>query len=406
MIAFPLQGEFFHILRRTDRQGQVTGEIPNEGVRMRERLTRWNQYGYETDAIDKYRDAVRRSNRASLTVLSIIGLVVALLMTVYGVATKKESAGIVICLILLAAASAAFLVARKKESRRNTLLISGYVLSAALYMMSIYGTMAMDTDAFWIGTQIAVGVYLLDYAWRVGALQIASYGALMVAWVADGVEVTGSRLLFSLIYLAIGLVTFYTMNRTRVSLIMGREVSKKQADTDLLTGLLNRTAAEDAIAAALGDGEETDVMLLLDLDRFKSVNDRLGHQMGDKVLVEVSNDLKKIFRSTDVLCRLGGDEFIIFMRGVPEKQWAVQRAEHVVRTVRRWVTDGTTNIQVTASIGVVMTEGVEREYGAMYRAADIAMYFAKEQGGNRAVFYTKELPDEARTAVSARENAP
>ena len=373
---------------------------------MKERLTRWNQYGYETDAIDKYRDAVRRSNRASLTVLSIIGIVVALLMTVYGIATKKESAGIVICLILLAAALAAFLVARKQESRRSTLLISGYALSAALYMMSIYGTMAMDTDAFWIGTQIAVGCYLLDYAWRVGALQIASYGVLMIAWAADGVKVTGSRLLFSLIYLAIGLVTFYTMNRTRVSLIMGREVSKKQADTDLLTGLMNRTAAEDAIAAALEDGEETDVMLLLDLDRFKSVNDRLGHQMGDKVLVEVSNDLKKIFRATDVLCRLGGDEFIIFMRAVPEKQWAVQRAEHVVRTVRRWVTDGTTNIQVTASIGVVMTEGMEREYGALYRAADIAMYFAKEQGGNQAVLYTKELLDEARTAVSAREDAP
>ena len=205
-------------------------------------------------------------------------------------------------------------------------------------------------------------------------------------------------------YLAVGLVTFYTMNRTRVSLIIGREESRRQADTDLLTGLMNRTAAQEDIQEHLEQTQETGVLILLDLDRFKSVNDKLGHQTGDKVLVEVARDLGKMFRNSDVLSRLGGDEFIIYMKAVPEEAWVRRRAEEVVRTVRRWVTDGTTNIQISASVGVVMTNRMERVYEDLYRAADIAMYFAKAQGGNQAVFYSKDLVHEARGSATTRED--
>jgi diguanylate cyclase (GGDEF)-like protein len=261
----------------------------------------------------------------------------------------------------------------------------------------------MDTDAFWIGTQVAVGCYLLDYAWRLGLVQLLSYTALIISWIAKRSEVTDSRFLFSILFLGVGLVTFYTMNRTRVSLIIGREESRKQADTDLLTGLMNRTAAAEDIADHLAGTTEAGVLMLLDLDHFKSVNDRLGHQMGDKVLVDVAADLKKMFRNSDVLSRLGGDEFVVYMKDVPERDWALQRADHVVREVRRWVGNGTTNIQVTASVGVVMTETVERNYDDLYRAADIAMYFSKAQGGNSAIFYSRDLLNQARSGNAVQK---
>jgi diguanylate cyclase (GGDEF)-like protein len=127
--------------------------------------------------------------------------------------------------------------------------------------------------------------------------------------------------------------------------------------------------------------------------------------MGDKVLKDVAADLAKMFRNTDVISRLGGDEFIIYMKAVPEEDWVRKRTEEVVRTVRRWVTDGTTNIQVSASVGVVSTNGMERVYEEMYRAADIAMYFSKGQGGNQAIFYSKDLVSQARgTAPTTRED--
>ena len=236
-------------------------------------------------------------------------------------------------------------------------------------------------------------------------LSILCVLALMTGWIAARTEVADSRFMFSMMYLAVGLVTFYTMNRTRVSLIIGREESRRQADTDLLTGLMNRTAAQEDIQEHLEQTQETGVLILLDLDRFKSVNDKLGHQTGDKVLVEVARDLGKMFRNSDVLSRLGGDEFIIYMKAVPEEAWVRRRAEEVVRTVRRWVTDGTTNIQISASVGVVMTNRMERVYEDLYRAADIAMYFAKAQGGNQAVFYSKDLVHEARGSATTREDS-
>ena len=368
---------------------------------------RWfSQYGFDTDVFDTYREAVRRSNRQSIQVLSILGVVISLVTVAYGVTTRQGSDGLWFCVALLATSALAAVASFRKHTPRGLLLSAGYLVCAALYALSIYGSIYMGTDAFWIGTQVAVGCYILDYAWRMGTMQLLSYLALSVIWIAESAEVTDVRFLFSIMFLAIGLVTFYTMNRTRVSLIIGREESRKQADTDLLTGLMNRTAAQEDITEHLTETQETGVLMLLDLDRFKSVNDRLGHQMGDKVLKDVAADLAKMFRNTDVISRLGGDEFIIYMKAVPEEDWVRKRTEEVVRTVRRWVTDGTTNIQVSASVGVVSTNGMERVYEEMYRAADIAMYFSKGQGGNQAIFYSKDLVSQARgTAPTTREDS-
>ena len=114
-----------------------------------------------------------------------------------------------------------------------------------------------------------------------------------------------------------------------------------------------------------------------------------------------------MFRNSDVLSRLGGDEFVVYLKSVPEKEWALQRASQIVREVRRWVGEGAVNIQITASIGVVMTDMVPRHYDDLYRAADIAMYIAKAQGGNKALFYSPDMQDQRETAEgSFRLEAP
>ena len=363
---------------------------------MRERLTMWNQYGFTTDVFDKYRDAVKRSNRDAVRVLSCIALFSCTATIIYGIATKQPVIGLVFCVLQLAAGIAGVVISFRKESTRKALLIAGYCLSVSIYLLAIYCAVAMKTDAFWIGCQLAVGVYLFDYAWHVGLLQLLSYLGLMLAWTILGVHADVPRYLFSGIFFGVSIVTFFTMNRTRTSLILGREVNREASETDLLTGLTARIAAQEEIEAHLKT-DDHGVMMLLDLDRFKSVNDRLGHQMGDKVLVDVAADLKKMFRNSDVLSRLGGDEFVVYLKSVPEKDWALQRASQVVREVRRWVGNGTTNVQVTASVGIVMTDMVARNYDDLYRAADIAMYTAKHEGGNKALFYTPDMLDTRET---------
>ena len=370
---------------------------------MREALSHWTQYGFATDVFDKYRDAVKRSNRDSLRVLSCVTIAACIATIVFGYVTDQNKSGLYYCLFELVAGIIGAVISFREKSSRTVLLLSGYLLCFSIHLLAIYGAVALKTDAFWIGTQIAVGCYVFDYAWRVGLLQLLSYAGLYFAWNASpDVAVDGTRLLFSGLFLLVSLVTFYTLNRTRASLILGKEETRQASETDLLTGLTVRIAAQQEIEEHLKT-DDHGVMMLLDLDRFKSVNDRLGHQMGDKVLVDVAKDLKLMFRNTDVLSRLGGDEFIIYMKAVPEEAWVRRRADEVVRTIRRWVTDGTTNVQISASVGVVMTNGMERNYEDLYRAADIAMYFSKAQGGNKAVFYSKDLVNQVRGSVTTRE---
>jgi len=361
----------------------------------------WNQYGYETDVFDKYREAVRGSNRRSVRVLGILAMAVAVVIGIFGILRHEAPAGAVFCAFCFFCGAAGVWVTRSPDTNRKVILAVGYLLAASIFLLNIYGAVTTENDALWIGAELAVSCYLLDYASRIGLMQIVSYLILQLGWIAQGRHIDGTHQFFTFIYLLVGLVTFYSVNRTRVSLIMGREESQRQADTDLLTGLTIRTAAQKMIDDHLKT-DEHGVMMLLDLDRFKSVNDRLGHQMGDKVLIEVAADLKKMFRNSDVLSRLGGDEFVVYMNSVPEKEWALQRAGQVVREVRRWVGDGTTNIQVSASVGIVMTDMVERNYDSLYRAADVAMYCAKRNGGNQALFYTPDMMKHAEEEENER----
>jgi len=368
---------------------------------VKEKLQFWNQYGFEMDVFDKYRDSVTRSNKVAIKVLSVLVIITTLIIMVFGFVTKQPEEGAIFCFLALSAGAYGVFVTFREESTREKILTAGYFLCIAVYTLSIYGAYTYKSDVFWVGTLVAVACYIFDYAWRVGSLQIASYIAMMLVWNYSGVKMDSIRIVYSALYLVISLVTFYALNRARVKLIAGQQRSQYQADTDLLTGLTMRTAAQKQIEEHLKT-DEHGVMMLLDLDRFKSVNDRLGHQMGDTVLIDVATDLKRMFRNSDVLSRLGGDEFVVYMNSVPEKEWAMERAAQVVRTVRRWVGNGTTNIQISASIGIVMTDMVERSYDELYKAADIAMYAAKSQGGNRALFYSPEMLEHAHETENQR----
>ena len=357
----------------------------------------FNQFGYRMDIIDSYRTAVDRSNHGALRTLAVITTLVGLLVSVYEL-RKPLSTGAAISAVLAAAGLLGLRTGLKKQPKRWEILSSIYLIFVCFYAMAVYGTITRNTEVFWVGIQMGLCCYVLDYAWRVLTLQGVSYLAMLLTWIYVDGQTDKSRIMFQTGFLLCGMVTFYALARTKLSMILSREESRQQADTDLLTGLTIRNAAQEAIEEELGRSDESGVLMLLDLDHFKSVNDRLGHQKGDQVLIDVAADLRRMFRATDILSRLGGDEFIIYMQGVPEEGWAMRRAEQVVRTVRRWVSDGTTNIQISASIGVVMTQTIGRTYTDLYRAADIAMYLAKARGGNEAILYTRELIEQARSS--------
>jgi diguanylate cyclase (GGDEF)-like protein len=156
--------------------------------------------------------------------------------------------------------------------------------------------------------------------------------------------------------------------------------SEHQALHDDLTGLANRKMlvikAEDAIAETLRTGEPC-ALFLLDLDRFKEVNDVLGHPVGDQVLRSVAARLSGALRPDDVVARLGGDEFAVLARNVPDAATAVLVGERLLAALdAELVIDGQL-IDLEGSLGVAMVPDHASEYEVLFSRADVAMYVAK-----------------------------
>jgi diguanylate cyclase (GGDEF)-like protein len=162
-------------------------------------------------------------------------------------------------------------------------------------------------------------------------------------------------------------------------------VAQEQALTDALTGLRNRRALE----GALGDhcaGVEGFALLQLDLDRFKQVNDSLGHAAGDHVLAEVARVLTQETRAGDTLARLGGDEFVVLLSGMADAARAMQVAERITRRLSRPIPFEGQPCRIGVSGGLILSPPhAFPDPEAMLRQADAALYAAKRAGRGRTV---------------------
>jgi diguanylate cyclase (GGDEF)-like protein/PAS domain S-box-containing protein len=185
-----------------------------------------------------------------------------------------------------------------------------------------------------------------------------------------------------------------------------------QASHDMLTGLPNRAELVELMGAAF-DVQEPLALLFIDLDRFKWVNDSLGHEAGDILLVEVADRLRRVLRPGDVVARLGGDEFVVLAHGVREASTAVALADRIMEVVRRPVSlPGDRESYAAASIGIAIA-GPEDGPETLLRDADTAMYQAKAAGGASYALFTPsmraaavrhhELEGALRRAVRAEE---
>jgi diguanylate cyclase (GGDEF)-like protein/PAS domain S-box-containing protein len=160
-----------------------------------------------------------------------------------------------------------------------------------------------------------------------------------------------------------------------------------QATSDPLTGLANRaqfTAHLDRLAAERRHHSGDHAVVFVDLDRFKPVNDRYGHQAGDELLRTVAQRLSAAVRATDVVCRLGGDEFAILLADCDEEQ-ARAKVQQLLTAVREPVAIGDDTVTVDASIGVALSRSTITHPEQLVREADQAMYRAKRAGRGRIV---------------------
>jgi diguanylate cyclase (GGDEF)-like protein/PAS domain S-box-containing protein len=167
---------------------------------------------------------------------------------------------------------------------------------------------------------------------------------------------------------------------------------------DALTGLPNRTVLryrlDQLIDLAVRDGLRIAV-LFVDLDRFKTINDSLGHEAGDRLLQTVAQRISGVVRQSDTVARMGGDEFVILLSELHRSDDAARLAEKVLATVSGPVVIEEQELSVSASIGICVFPDDGENASALLRNADSAMYRAKNGGRNRYEFYTREMNEHA-----------
>jgi diguanylate cyclase (GGDEF)-like protein/PAS domain S-box-containing protein len=196
-------------------------------------------------------------------------------------------------------------------------------------------------------------------------------------------------------------VLAYAIDRGRIT-----EEMRRRALHDVLTGLPNRTLLLDRLDHALGRAvarEDRIAVLFVDLDRFKRINDTMGHHAGDVVLMEVARRLRGAIRPGDTVARLGGDEFTIICEDVGDALQARAVASRVLECVAEPIALSGREVVVTASIGIAVGPDGDADSDGLLRDADLAMYRAKQTGRARAAMFDRSMRDEAADRLEVEE---
>lgn len=176
----------------------------------------------------------------------------------------------------------------------------------------------------------------------------------------------------------------YRHDKARLRLKQNEDMTRlqTQVQTDALTGLMNRETAIAKIMQflALEGRHDHHTLLIIDLDNFKSINDNFGHLEGDKVIKTISAKIKSVFRSIDIVGRLGGDEFIVFIKHTTAESFVTRKTNALLSAIEYVASGDTVTVTVTGSIGISLYEGDDTPFETLFKEADEAMYRAKQSG--------------------------
>ncbi|HWK40411.1 MAG TPA: EAL domain-containing protein [Croceibacterium sp.] len=195
------------------------------------------------------------------------------------------------------------------------------------------------------------------------------------------------------------------LHGTTISLEAEKARAMQLAHRDGPTGLPNRTLfcqLADAALANAASGAPV-AILLLDVDKFRRINDRWGHAAADTLIAEIARRMTHILPTPDSIARLGGDDFAVLLQKEDLKHGLAEITEHIFAEIRRPFDLLGTPVQLTASIGAVMAPDCGTERAALLRKADAALYRAKREGGNRCQIFVPSMDEtnELRTALEA-----
>jgi diguanylate cyclase (GGDEF)-like protein len=206
---------------------------------------------------------------------------------------------------------------------------------------------------------------------------------------------------------ASSLADFVSLGLTSNDRRAAEDKLREMANYDRLTGLPNRSLFLDRLSQGLAKARrarQRTALLFIDVDRFKSINDSLGHHAGDLVLRSIAKRLLACVRASDTVARLGGDEFTVILENCQDAEFITTICERILASVVEPISLGQTDVNLTCSIGISLFPGDGEDGDMLLQNADSAMYKAKERGRNNYQFFTQDMHARAMLHLS-RENA-
>ncbi|MCO4758214.1 MAG: EAL domain-containing protein [Oceanospirillaceae bacterium] len=196
------------------------------------------------------------------------------------------------------------------------------------------------------------------------------------------------------------------VERRTQELEMQKQALRQLADHDELTQLPNRTYFRNTLLSTIRKSERHGnavAVLFMDLDKFKQINDSLGHNVGDEVLQEASRRFRDRLRRSDFVARLGGDEFTVIIEPLDNPQDVANIAQQLLQCMQQPVLVKQHSLHLGTSIGISVFPQDGKDVATLMRNADLAMYKAKENGGNRFHFYSEDMTQDALRKMSLEE---
>jgi len=205
-------------------------------------------------------------------------------------------------------------------------------------------------------------------------------------------DINISIILFVMIMLmVVHLLIIFIVEKNKVA----RKALSYQATHDDLTGLTNRnyfkSMIEEVIENHYLEANNVTAILFIDLDKFKDINDTLGHKFGDEVLIEISKRFKSVMRNNDTICRHGGDEFLIMIQDMNNMEGIISILRKIMDTISEPINFNQHKINITISMGISLFPNDGRTVDDLLKNADSAMYKAKDEGRNTFRFYTEDM---------------
>ena len=279
--------------------------------------------------------------------------------------------------------------ALKKDS-----LIAQLIIYLSISMLFLFGGLITenkpDVPAMtFIAMLLITPMFMIDKPYFM-AFELCVASTVFLIWMYNvkTYEVWRYDLINVIIFTVVGIILHIIVNAIRIKeFVLTRKINI-QKDTDEMTGLKNKGALTRAINEYL-ENEETDkgIMFLLDIDRFKTINDTYGHDTGDRVIAGLGSFLERRFTGNEIIGRFGGDEFIVFIRDTDDRETACRIADDIITGASESIVlpDGKTGISL--SIGIAIYQGKETNYSAIFKKADTAMYTSKADPDNRYCVY-------------------